>query len=50
MRAVTVLVVRWVYVDGHIVDCHLFRVSLSCHLRGNVINVDTYVDCRYIAL
>jgi hypothetical protein len=35
--------VRWLSVDGHVVDCHLRRTSLSCH---NVINVDTNVDCR----
>jgi hypothetical protein len=26
-----VLKVRWLSVDGHIVDCHLGRTPLSCH-------------------
>ncbi len=38
--------VRWLTVDGHSVDCHLGRMLLVCHLRRNVINVDTNVDCR----
>jgi len=42
--------VRWLSVDGHSVDCHLGRAPLNCHLRRIVINVDTYVDCRYVAL
>ncbi len=28
------------------VDCHLGRMLLVCHLRCNVINVDTNVDCH----
>jgi len=38
--------VRWLSVDGHIVNCHLRRMLLACHLRRNVINIDTNVDCR----
>jgi hypothetical protein len=38
--------VKWLYVDGHYVDCHLCRASLSCHLRRIVTNVDTNVGCR----
>jgi hypothetical protein len=38
--------VRWLSVDGHSVDCHVGRMLLVCHLCRNVINVDTYVDCR----
>ncbi len=41
-----VLWVRWFSIDGHIVDCHLCRALLSCHLGRVLINVDTNVDCR----
>ncbi len=43
---VGVITVRWLSIDGHSVDCHLGRMLLVCHLRRNVINVDTNVDCR----
>jgi hypothetical protein len=42
--------VRWLSVDGHIVDCHLGRTPLSYHLGRVDVNVDTNVDCRYVAL
>ncbi len=38
--------VRWLSVDGHSVNCHVGRMLLACHLCCNVMNVDTYVDCR----
>jgi hypothetical protein len=41
-----VLPVRWLSVDGHYVDCHLGRMLLVCHLRCNVINVHTNVNCH----
>ncbi len=45
-----VYAVRWLSVDRHFVDCHLGRAPLNCHLHHIVINVDTFVDCLYVAL
>ncbi len=44
--AAVVSTVRWLSIDGHSVDGHLRHMLLVCHLRRNVINDNTNVNCH----